>query len=87
MKEREANKEDHRASFKKKRDKKRGGLSNKKKLKNKPFMMVKQKKIETMNEKFENTKKKLKRLKTQLGKFKKTQKSKIEAKRKRLRMQ
>lgn len=47
--------------------------------------MVKQKKIKTMNDKFENTKTKIKKLRVQLGKFKKNQKSKFEAKKKRLR--
>ncbi len=79
-------KEDHRGGYKKKRDKKGGGSTNKKKLKNKPFSMIKRKKIDSMNEKFENTKTKLKKLKVQLGKYKKTQKDKFEAKKKRLRI-
>lgn len=61
----------HREKYKKKRDKKKGGSTNKKKLKNKPFSMIKRKKIDSMNERFENTKTKLKRLKVQLGKYKK----------------
>jgi len=42
-------KEEHRFQFTRKRDKKNGGKSNREKLKNKPFMMVKQKKQESMN--------------------------------------
>lgn len=68
------NREEHREKYKKKKEKKKGGITNKAKLKNKPFMMVKQKKMQTMNERFENTKTKLKRLKVQLGKYKKNQK-------------
>lgn len=45
-------KDDHRGGYKKKRDKKGGGSTNKLKLKNKPFNMIKRKKIDTMNEKF-----------------------------------
>lgn len=37
-------------------------------------MMVKQKKIKAINDKLENTKTKLKRLRVQLGKYKKNQK-------------
>ena len=86
MKEREENKSDHKDKFKKKKDKKKGGDTNKKKLKHKPFSMVKQKKLKSINDKLENTKTKLKKLRVQLGKYKKNQKSKFEAKKKRLRM-
>ena len=41
LKEREDNKDDHKAKFKKNHDKKKGGDTNKKKLKHKPFAMVK----------------------------------------------
>ena len=67
-------KDEHRDQFKKKRDKKKGGKSNKEKERSKPFMMVKQKKIHDMNEKFNTVKKKIKGLKVQLGKFKKNTK-------------
>ena len=55
----------------KKKSKKKGGETNKKKLKHKPFMMVKQKKIKTMDMQLEKTKHKIKRINIQLGKFKK----------------
>lgn len=80
--ESEATKDAHRAQFKR-RDKKGGGESNKVKVKNKPFNMVKQKKLDTIHDRFTTTKSKLKSLKVQLGKYKKTQKSKIESRKKR----
>ena len=45
--EREQNKQDHKDKFKKNHNKKKGGDTNKKKLKHKPFSMVKQKKLRT----------------------------------------
>ena len=73
MKEREENRSDHKDKFKKKESKKKGGDTNKKKLKHKPFSMVKQKKLKSINDKLENTKTKLKKLRVQLGKYKKNQ--------------
>ncbi len=84
MKEREETKDERKAQFKK-RDKKKGGKSNKQQLKNKPFNMVKPKKLESIAERFQTTKSKLKRLRVQMGKFKKTQKSKIDQRRKQFR--
>jgi hypothetical protein len=51
MKEREETKDERKAQFKK-RDKKKGGKSNKQQLKNKPFNMVKPKKLESIAERF-----------------------------------
>lgn len=84
MKEREDTKDERKAQFKK-RDKKKGGKTNKQNVKNKPFNMVKPKKLESIAERFQSTKSKLTRLRVQLGKFKKTQKSKIENRRKQFR--
>lgn len=61
MKEREENKADHKDKYKK-RDKKGGGKTNKQKLKNKPFSMLKPKKLESIQDRFQSTKSKLKRL-------------------------
>ena len=72
-----------RDQFKKKRERKRGGKTNKEKLKNKPFMMLKAKKIEGLMGRYERNKTKIRRIKVQLGKFKKNQKEKIGAKKKR----
>lgn len=47
IKDREANRDDHKDKFKK-RDKKKGGKTNKQNLKNKPFMMVKPKKMDAL---------------------------------------
>jgi hypothetical protein len=84
MKEREQNRDEHKQSFKK-RDKKKGGKTNKQNIKNKPFAMLKPKKLESIHDRFQTTKSKLKSLKVQLGKYKKTQKSKIESRKKRFR--
>ena len=84
MKEREETKDDRKAQFKK-RDKKKGGKTNKQQLKSKPFNMVKPKKLESIADRFQSTKSKLKRLRVHLGKFKKSTKSKIESRRKNFR--
>ena len=84
MKDRDDRKDDHKQQFKK-RDKKKGGKTNKMNLKNKPFSMVKPKKLESIQDRFQSTKSKLKRLRAQLGKFKKNQKGKIESKLKKYR--
>jgi len=47
MKDREANRDEHKSKYKK-RDKKRGGKTNKQNLKNKPFAMVKPKKLDSI---------------------------------------
>ena len=80
MKEREETKDERKAQYKK-RDKKKGGKTNKQNLKNKPFNMVKPKKLESIADRFQSTKSKLKSIRVQLGKFKKTQKSKIDNRR------
>lgn len=67
------NRKDHKDQFKK-RDTKKGGKTNKQNLKNKPFNMVKPKKLDSIADRFQTTKSKLKRLRVQLGKYKKTQK-------------
>ena len=79
-------KEAFRDTFRKKRDKKRGGKTNKENLKNKPFMMVKPKKMNNLQSKFENTKTKLRKLKMQLGKYKKNTKDKIESKKRKFKV-
>ena len=82
LKDKEVNRAEHKQQFKK-RDKKRGGKTNQQNLKNKPFNMVKPKKLDSIHDRFQTTKSKLKSLHVQLGKYKKTQKSKIESRRKR----
>lgn len=69
-----------------KKEKKGGGESNKQKLKHKPFMMVQSKKIKTLNQQYETTKSRLKKMKVQLGKFKKNTKQKIDSKKKNMRL-
>lgn len=59
----EFDREEHRDKFKRKRDKKKGGKSNREKEINKPFMMVRGKKMHEMREKFESVKKKINHLK------------------------
>jgi len=50
-KDKEDNKDDHKNQFKR-RDKKGGGKTNKQNLKNKPFNMVKPKKLESIQDRF-----------------------------------
>lgn len=71
LKDKETNRAEHKQQFKK-RDKKRGGKTNKQNLKNKPFNMVKPKKLDSIHDRFQTTKSKLKSLHVQLGKYKKT---------------
>lgn len=52
-------------------------------LKNKPFAMLKPKKLTSIHDRYQTTKSKLKGLKVQLGKYKKTTKSKIESRKRR----
>ena len=47
-------------------------------------MMVKQKKLKSISEKYASVKSKIKRMKYQLGKYKKTQKQRIESKKRKM---
>ena len=79
LKLKEENKDEHTEKFKKRQDKKKGGKTNKQKLKSKPFSMLKPKKLQSISERFQTTKSKLKGLRVQLGKYKKSTKSRIES--------
>lgn len=73
--------DDRRKSYSKKRDKK-GGTTNTEKLRNKPFNMLLPKKVRAINDMRESNKKKIRKVKTQLGKFTRLTKQKIESRKK-----
>ena len=62
MKDKDLHRDEHKAQFKK-RDTKKGGKTNKQNLKNKPFNMVKAKKLDSIQDRFQTTKSKLRCLK------------------------
>lgn len=76
----EFDKQAHRDKFKKKKQSKSIGKSERVHQKNKPFMMMKKKKIINLREKMSNNKPTKNRQKRQLGHFKKQTQQRLEAK-------